>query len=161
MSVDVVAGYRPGAIGRVTALHGTYYAEHWGFGLVFESQVATGLCEFLGRLDANRDGFWLALSGGAIVGSVALDGGGGEGARLRWFVVEPGSQRRGIGRRLFAEALAFARAAGHRQVYLHTFAGLDAARHLYEAFGFRLAEEKVGSQWGRPVPEQRFELNLD
>ncbi len=32
-----ITGYRPGAIGRVVALHGTYYAAHWGFDIRFES----------------------------------------------------------------------------------------------------------------------------
>ena len=91
---------------------------------------------------------------------MTIDGAGAEGARLRWFIVEPGLQGRGIGRSLLAEALAFCRTAGHRRVHLHTFAGLDAARHLYEAFGFRLAEEQEGSRWGLPVSEQRFELSL-
>ena len=37
-----------------------------------------------------------------------------------------------------------------------TFKGLDAARHLYEAAGFKLAEESEGRQWGSVVVEQRF-----
>ena len=35
-------GYVPGAIGKVVELHGTYYAQHWGFGLFFEAKVAAG-----------------------------------------------------------------------------------------------------------------------
>jgi hypothetical protein len=42
-------------------------------------------------------------------------------------------------------------------VYLWTFEGLDAARHLYEKSGFRLALQKRGAQWGAEVNEQRFE----
>ena len=38
-----------------------------------------------------------------------------------------------------------------------TFAGLDAARHLYEKFGFTLTTEREDSQWGEPVLEQKFE----
>jgi hypothetical protein len=45
-------------------------------------------------------------------------------------------------------------------VYLWTFQGLDAARRLYEKHGFRLAEEREGSQWGERVLEQRFVLDL-
>jgi hypothetical protein len=41
-----------------------------------------------------------------------------------------------------------------------TFEGLDAARHLYEKNGFRLAEQQRGIQWGREVNEQRFVLPL-
>ncbi|MGF6505945.1 hypothetical protein OKW26_001748 [Paraburkholderia sp. 32] len=39
---------------------------------------------------------------------------------------------------------------------LATILRLDAARHLYESFGFRLSEESEGTQWGTRVVEQRF-----
>jgi hypothetical protein len=45
-------------------------------------------------------------------------------------------------------------------MYLWTFAGLDAARHLYEKFGFRLAQEQIGEQWGAKVNEQKFVLEV-
>jgi glycerol-3-phosphate dehydrogenase len=43
---------------------------------------------------------------------------------------------------------------------LWTFDGLEAARHLYEKAGFRLAHQQRGTQWGIAVDEQRFELEL-
>ena len=42
------------------------------------------------------------------------------------------------------------------ETYLNTFKGLDAARHLYESFGFVLTQEEDGSQWGSTVTEQQF-----
>jgi RimJ/RimL family protein N-acetyltransferase len=42
-------------------------------------------------------------------------------------------------------------------VVLTTFAGLDAARALYERLGFRLVAEADGETWGTKVREQRFE----
>jgi len=39
--IEVTKGYVPGCIGRVAELHGTYYAENWGFGRYFEAKVAT------------------------------------------------------------------------------------------------------------------------
>ena len=44
-----------------------------------------------------------------------------------------------------------------RSVQLWTFQGLDAARRLYESYGFQLEEEWPGAQWGKEVVEQRFE----
>ena len=34
-----ITGYRPGAIGRVVALHATYYAAEWGFDIRFENRA--------------------------------------------------------------------------------------------------------------------------
>ena len=157
-----LSGYRPGAIGRVTWLHGDYYGRNWGFGLYFEAKVARELAEFLGRFDAERDLFRLALVDDAIAGSIAIDGAKAarEGAHLRWFIVDPDRQGLGIGRLLLAEALGFCAACGYARVFLWTFAGLDAARRLYEAAGFRLVEEVDQEQWGKTMREQRFELAL-
>jgi hypothetical protein len=54
------------------------------------------------------------------------------------------------------KALSFCHACHFAQVYLWTFSGLEAARHLYEKAGFVLAEEKQGTRWGTVVKEQRF-----
>ncbi len=157
-----LSGYVPGAIGRVAELHGRYYHEHWGFDLFFESKVATELSEFLSRFNKVRDGFWCATFEERIVGSIAIDGIDLDtrGGHLRWFMVAPESQGRGIGKILLEEAVQFCRRRGFNRIYLWTFAGLDRARHLYEKWGFKLCEEREGDQWGRRVMEQMFELSL-
>lgn len=158
----IVNGYVPGAVGRIVELHGAYYAAHWGFGAFFEARMARELAEFIDRFDQKRDGLWTAASEGRIAGSIAIAGSrtGDESAHLRWFLLDESSRGRGTGRRLLDEALAFCRRCGHRRVSLWTFAGLDAARRLYEHAGFVLAEEQRGTQWGAEVTEQRFELHL-
>jgi DNA-binding MarR family transcriptional regulator len=151
-------GYRPGVIGRAAEMHGRYYAREAGFGSFFEAKVAAGLAEFAGRLDSPGNGLWAAVQAGAIVGTVAIDGEDlGPGiAHLRWFIVEDGLRGTGIGRRLLAQAIGFCDAQNFAEIQLWTFRGLDAARKLYEAHGFALAEEWVGRQWGKEVVEQRF-----
>ncbi|MCL4799332.1 MAG: GNAT family N-acetyltransferase [Burkholderiales bacterium] len=157
-----ITGYAPGAIGRVVELHAHYYAEHWGFDAAFEAKVAAGLGEFFGRMNPAVDGFWLARRGREPVGSVTIDGGDWreEGARLRWFIVGEAARGRGVGKALMQEAMQFCRRAGHTRVYLWTFAGLDAARRLYERHGFRLVEEHEGTEWGKPMREQRMVADL-
>ena len=61
----------------------------------------------------------------------------------------------GVGRQLMSRAMEFVDGR-FLESYLWTFKGLDAARHLYESFSFRLAEESEGAQWGTKVVEQRF-----
>jgi GNAT superfamily N-acetyltransferase len=156
----IVAGYSPGAIGRITQIHATYYYQHWEFGLFFEAKVATELAEFLSRFEKERDGFWTILNEEQIEGAIAIDGiraKGKEGAHLRWFIVNPQLQGQGWGKRLLSEAVSFCDQKNYRRIYLWTFEGLVTARNLYEAFGFRLVFQRKGEQWGRPVSEQHFE----
>jgi GNAT superfamily N-acetyltransferase len=134
--VEIRRGYLPGPIGRVVELHAAYYHAQWGFGAFFEAQVAGGLAEFFGRYDAARHAFWVACLGGRVVGSITIDG-----AHAR-------------------TAVDFCRANRYPRVYLWTFAGLEAARHLYEKVGFQLVARRRGQQWGTEVTEQRFELDL-
>ena len=154
--------YIPGAIGRIAELHGTYYYQHWDFHLFFESKVATELSEFLRRFNEAHDGFWVASVKEKIVGAIAIDGFNhdSQGAHLRWYIVAQEDQGHGIGKMLLEEAVEFCRKKKFNRVYLWTFAGLDAARHLYEKCGFKLCEECEGNQWGRTVTEQKFELIL-
>jgi GNAT superfamily N-acetyltransferase len=160
--ISLHSGYLPGVIGRITELHGTYYAKNWDLGLFFEAKVATELAEFLNRFDPSYDGLWLAMCHEAVVGSIAIDGGPAQtsGARLRWFILAPEIQGQGIGHRLMDQAMSFCEQAGFRRVYLTTFAGLHAARHLYETYGFTLCEEGENTHWGKAVLEQTFEKKM-
>lgn len=163
MTVTIHGGYLPGCIGRIVGMHADYYSREAGFGVAFEAKVARELAAFCEAFDPTRDGLRLALDGGTVIGAVAVDGSGwhGEGAHLRWFIVADGHRGRGIGRTLLGQALAFIRAGALPRACLWTFRGLDAARHLYESHGFRLAEERPGTQWGVLVDEQRFVLRMD
>ena len=146
-NIEITSGYVPGAIGRITELHGTYYSLHWGLGLYFEAKVATELAEFMSRFRPKQDGAWLAKAEAQIIGGVFIDGADsdGEGARLRWFIVDPAYQGQGLGHHLIARAIAFCDRQQFRRVYLTTFAGLVAARHLYESYGFALCGEADGA----------------
>ncbi len=162
MSEIAIAGYVPGAIGRVAELHANYYSKAWDFGLYFEAKVAAELAEFLRRYDPARDGFWTAIQGGRVEGSIAIDAAkaGTEGAHLRWFILSDALRGLGAGNRLMKEAVGLCRQRGYRSVFLWTFQGLEPARHLYEKFGFRLAQQIAGEQWGKRVLEQRYVLAL-
>ena len=165
MTVDdykIDSGYRPGLIGRIAEMHGTYYHEHWDFGLYFEAKVATELSEFFARMDPGRDGVWHAARDGRAEGAVVIDGIHGEdqGAHLRWFILSHALRGKGAGRQLLERAVVFSRQAGYEKIYLWTFQGLHAARHLYETAGFSLVSQNQGAQWGTVVNEQCFELRL-
>ena len=160
--IEIRRGYVPGVIGRVVELHGTYYHAHWEFGAFFEAKVANGLAEFINRYDDQRDGLWTATVNGRVEGSIAIDGAHAtqEGAHLRWFIISDALRGQGVGNLLIDAAIEFCRIKKYPRVYLWTFEGLHAARHLYEQAGFILVEQHRGAQWGTEVEEQRFELRL-
>lgn len=157
-----VNGYVPGAIGRISELHGTYYAAHWNFGRFFEAKVATELSAFVQTYDEDRDGLWLAMEDGCVEGGIAIDGthAADEGAHLRWFIVSDRLRGKGAGKQLLHRAATFCGEKRYPSIYLWTFEGLHAARHLYESVGFRMTCQRRGSQWGTEVNEQRFERRL-
>jgi len=156
--IQISSGYRPGLIGRIAEMHAAYYSRHSGFGQFFESQVAAGVAEFAGRLSEARNGVWVATHHERIVGCVAIDGQdlGNNEAHLRWFILDDGCRGLGVGHRLLSEAIAFCDQQDFAAIQLWTFKGLEAARHLYESFGFELIHEEPGKQWGEAVIEQQF-----
>jgi DNA-binding MarR family transcriptional regulator/GNAT superfamily N-acetyltransferase len=156
--IQITSGYRPGLIGRMAEMHASFYSRHSGFGQFFESQVATGVAEFAGRLNNTRNAIWVAESAGRIVGSLAIDGEdlGNDEAHLRWFILDDGCRGGGTGRHLLTEALDFCDRQNFSAIQLWTFKGLEAARRLYESLGFELTHEEQGNQWGTAVTEQQF-----
>ena len=157
----IATGYIPGSIGRIAELHGTYYHAHWGFGLFFEAKVAIELSAFLQRYDKRRDGLWTVVKNSRVEGAVVIDGRHAqtEGAHLRWFILSDALRGQGAGRQLLETAIAFCRQKQYDCIFLWTFQGLEAARHLYESLGFRLVHQQEGTQWGTVVCEQRYELD--
>ena len=155
-------GYLPGAIGRVVEMHGTYYAENWNFGSFFEAKVATELSEFIKRYDPEQDAFWTIVNDSRVEGSLTIDGihAAEEGAHLRWFIMSDSLRGQGFGKRLIDEAVTFCKIRNYPHIYLWTFAGLYAARKLYETAGFKLVHEQKGKQWGIEVTEQKLMLRL-
>ena len=160
MSLAVDKGYVPGCIGRIAELHARYYHRLVGFGMHFEAKLARELAGFCEQYVDQRDGLWLAIADDAVEGSIAIDGShvAQDGAHLRWFITSTNVRGTGVGNILLSTALEFCASQRYDRVYLWTFDGLGAARHLYEKFGFRLVQQRLGTQWGSEVREQRFEL---
>jgi N-acetylglutamate synthase-like GNAT family acetyltransferase len=151
--------FRPGDIGTVTRLHGTIYAEAYGWDYTFEAYVAGPLAEFA-RSISDREGIWLVERDGQIVGSAAIVDAGEGAAQLRWLLLRPECRGQGLGRILVEDAIRFCRGQGYRTVFLWTVSILDAAINLYRSVGFCLTEETTHELWGDILTEQRYDLAL-
>ena len=132
------------------------------FGRFFETKVGAEMAEFLTRIDAPGNQVFWARDDDGLAASVSLDADDSENGlwHLRWFIAAARLRGQGVGARLVGSCVEAARAGRAAGIFLWTFAGLDAARRIYERAGFRLVREAEDTTWGRTVTEQRFELRF-
>lgn len=153
-------GLRPGDIGHIIHLHGVIYAAECGYNHEFEGYVCDTFRTFAAAYSPRKDRLWLAEAGTGPVGSIAILGHSQTTAQLRWFLIHPLYRGRGLGWRMFNEALDFCRERRYDNVFLLTTSDQQAAIHMYEKAGFVKTEETPLRVWGRELSEIRYQLNL-
>ena len=150
----------PGDLGWVIERHGALYAAEYGWNAEFEGLVA-GICaKFVHDLNPARERAWIAQLDGLPVGSVFVVEKSRRVAQLRLLLVEPSARGHGVGSRLVAECIAFARRCGYRSMTLWTQGNLTSARRIYEAAGFHLTWERPHRAFGAALTEQVWDLDL-
>jgi len=156
----IVRPLQVGDIGWVTRRQGLIYAQDYGWDETYEALVAEILGEFVKKFDPKWERAWIAEREGEVVGSVFIVRKSDEVAKLRLLYVEPSARGLGIGKRLVDECIGFARAKGYKTLTLWTNDILVSARRIYEAAGFKLAEEERHHSFGKDLVGQTWNLEL-
>jgi DNA-binding MarR family transcriptional regulator/GNAT superfamily N-acetyltransferase len=151
---------RPGDMGWVVQSHGALYASEYGFDASFEALVAEIAAKFLASFDASRERCWIAEIDGVQVGSVFLVRHTDDVAKLRLLLVDPAGRGQGLGRRLVAECIAFAKACGYRKITLWTQSILLAARKIYQDAGFERVASEPHRGFGQTLISETWEREL-
>jgi GNAT superfamily N-acetyltransferase len=151
---------RPGDLGWVVQAHGELYAAEFGWDTSFEALVARIVADFAGDHDPVREAAWIAELGDRRVGCVFCVAADEQTAQLRILLVHPDARGGGVGARLTAECVGFARSAGYARMRLWTNHPLVAARHIYLAAGFDLVGTEPHTSFGADLVGQTYELDL-
>lgn len=154
--------HRPGDMGMVVHLEGAAYVEQFGWDGTFEALAARIVADFLTNFDATRERCWIAEVDGRHVGHVFLvrHPDEPETAKLRLLYVDPAARGIGLGQKLVAECVRFARVARYRKITLWTQSILKAAHRIYSATGFRLVNEEPHRSFGKDLIGQMWDMDL-
>jgi GNAT superfamily N-acetyltransferase len=149
-----------GDAGWIIEQHATLYARDEGYDATFEALVAEILAAYIRSHDPVYERAFIACRAGQRLGSVFCVRQSDEVAKLRLFLITPEARGLGLGRRMLADCMAFARAAGYRRMTLWTHESHRAACALYRAAGFQLVSQSPTHAFGCDVVDQSWVVDL-
>jgi DNA-binding MarR family transcriptional regulator/N-acetylglutamate synthase-like GNAT family acetyltransferase len=111
--------------------------------------------------NADIEKIWIAESGGKFAGCIGLVNHDEKTAQLRWFLVDPAFQKKGVGTQLLESIVQYCRENKYESIFLWTVSTMSTARPLYKKFGFEIKEiQEEKLLWGAKLVEERWDLEL-
>lgn len=144
----------------VVAQHRDHYAAEEGFDAQFGVLVGQIADDFLADHDPSSEAGWIAWRGAERLGSIFCVRLDAQTAKLRLFLLVSAARGTGLGRRMLAHNMDFARTAGYRDMQLWTHESHQAAGALYAKTGWTLTDSKSVHSFGKPNIEQAWRIRL-
>jgi N-acetylglutamate synthase-like GNAT family acetyltransferase len=137
------------------------YKIEYGFNSdKWKAYIKDGVKHLFDQFNQNKDCVYILEVNNNPSGCIAITHTKGDIAQLRFFFVEPTLRGLGTGNMLINKAISFCKQKHYKQVILWTFSELHAARHLYHKLGFQIIDTRKNSNWGEPIVEECWSLNL-
>lgn len=127
---------------------------------IWKDYLIKGVICLVEKFDEEKDCMLILECDGNAMGCVAITHGEEKIAQLRYFFIEPELRGLGVGTKLLNQALDFCRERNYEHVFLWTVSAQESARTLYKKAGFNITETSENNNWGVPVLEEKWELEL-
>ncbi len=140
--------------------HQTLYQQSEGFDDSFGPLVDGILSDFEQGADLTCEQGWIARRGAQRLGSIFCVKLDEDTAKLRLFLTAAEARGTGLGKRLLAQCMSFAKAKGYKRMTLWTHESHLAACALYARAGWRCVSSKAVQSFGVSLIEQQWEIAL-
>lgn len=127
---------------------------------IWKNYLTQGVIAFVEKFDPEKDCMLILECDGNASGCIAITHTENNVAQLRYFFLEPELRGLGAGTKLLNAALEFCRQKKYSHVFLWTVSAQESARILYKKAGFTITETSENDNWGTPVLEEKWDLDL-
>lgn len=140
--------------------HQELYAGAEGFDQTFGPLVGQITDDFIRSHDPETEAGWIAQSGERRLGSIFCVRLDADRAKLRLFLMMPEARGQGLGQKMLAHCMGFAKNRGYLRMQLWTHESHRAAGALYAKNGWKLASSTPVVSFGQALIEQHWEIVL-
>ncbi|AUB55057.1 GNAT family N-acetyltransferase [Methanobacterium subterraneum] len=137
------------------------YEKEYGFTSdIWKGYIKDGVHELVNKFDNEKDCIYILEHHGVPSGCSAIKHVDEMTAQFRFLFLDSKIRGLGLGRKLLDMSIDFCKENEYKRVFLWTFSTLQAARYLYKNKGFTITETKENNEWGTPILEELWEIDL-
>lgn len=138
--------------------HSQIYKKERNFDESFKEFIEASVSNIFSPVYAGE--VWLLEKKGKPCGSIAVSLLSRDVAQLRLFLIEPSGRGQGGAKQLMDQAINYAKDQGVSEMILWTSSNQEAARTIYEKYGFVLTESKTSFLSKQYVEEEKWTMAL-